>query len=235
MKKKIIASLPLVAMAATGAAFAQSSVNLYGNIDEAVTVVDGKNTWSGLNSGGNKDSYFGLRGTEDLGGGLKAQFVLESGIDASTGSGDGSSGLDFKRRATVGLAGNFGEVNLGRDETAAYKAMSQYDVFNHAGIGGSQAWGVNNGSNNDDKRKSNLVGYVSPSFGGLTFAANYAFGEQSNSTWKTKAYYDAAVSYAQGPWSATFAAEQQNNNQFGTYDVRQRSYSLGGGYDFGVA
>lgn len=235
MKKKIIASLPLVAMAATGAAFAQSSVNLYGNIDEAVTVVDGKNTWSGLNSGGNKDSYFGLRGTEDLGGGLKAQFVLESGIQADTGNGDGSNGLDFKRRATVGVLGNFGEVNLGRDETAAYKAMSRYDVFNHAGIGGSQAWGVNNDSSLDHKRKSNMVGYVSPNFGGVTFAANYAFGEQSNSTWKTKAYYDAAVSYAQGPWSATFAAEQQNNNQFGIYDVRQRSYSLGGGYDFGVA
>ena len=236
MKKKIIASLPLLAMAATGAAFAQSSVNLYGNIDEAVTVVDGKNTWSGLNSGGNKDSYFGLRGSEDLGGGLKAQFVLESGIHADTGNGDSSNGLDFKRRATVGLAGNFGEVNLGRDETAAYKAMSSYDVFNHAGIGGSQAWGVNNASNNDDKRKSNMVGYVSPNFGGVTFAANYAFGEQSNSTWKTKAYYDAAVSYAQGPWSATFAAEQQNNSDLaGVVNTRQRSYALGGGYDFGVA
>lgn len=236
MKKNIIATLPLIAMAATGAAFAQSSVNLYGNIDEAATVVNGKNTWSGLNSGGNKDSYFGLRGVEDLGGGLKAQFVLESGIDASTGNGDNSdsrkSGLDFKRRATVGLAGHFGEVNLGRDETVAYKAMQGYDVFNHAGIGGSQSWGV---GNNDDKRKDNLIGYVSPSFGGLTFAANYAFGEQDHSTWKTKAYYDAAVSYAQGPWSATFAAEQQNNTVLGGFDTRQRSYALGGGYDFGVA
>ena len=232
MKKKIIASLPLLAMAATGAAFAQSSVSLYGNIDEAVTVVNGKNTWSGLNSGGNKDSYFGLRGVEDLGSGLKAQFVLESGIQADTGNGDSSSGLDFKRRATVGLAGHFGEVNLGRDETAAYKALQGYDVFNHAGIGGSQSWGI---GNNDDKRKDNLIGYVSPSFGGLTFAANYAFGEQDHSTWKTKAYYDAAVSYAQGPWSATFAAEQQNNEDYLGANIRQRAYSVGAGYDFGVA
>lgn len=65
MKKKIIASLPLIAMASTGAVFAQSSVNLYGNLDEAVTVIDGKKTWSGLNSGGSSDSYFGLRGQED--------------------------------------------------------------------------------------------------------------------------------------------------------------------------
>ena len=231
MKKKIIASLPLLAMATTGAAFAQSSVQLYGNIDQAVTVVDGENTWSGLNSGGNKDSYFGLRGTEDLGNGLKAQFVLESGINADTGNGDSGSGVDFKRRATVGLLGNFGEVNLGRDETAAYKAMQRYDVFNHAGIGGTQSWGL---GNNDDKRKDNLIGYVSPNFGGLTFAANYALGEQSNSTWKTKAYYDAAVSYSQGPWSATFAAEQQNNSLLGGLDTRQRSYALGAGYDFGV-
>ena len=87
MKKKIIASLPLIAMASTGAVFAQSSVNLYGNLDEAVTVIDGKKTWSGLNSGGSSDSYFGLRGQEDLGNGLKAQFVLESGINADTGTG----------------------------------------------------------------------------------------------------------------------------------------------------
>lgn len=231
MKKNIIATLPLLALAATGTAFAQSSVTLFGNVDEAVTVIDGKNTWSGLNSGGSKDSYLGLRGVEDLGNGLKAQFWLESGINADTGTGDSSSGLDFKRRATVGVMGSFGELHLGRDETAAYKAMQGYDVFNHAGIGGSQSWGM---GNNDDKRKDNLVAYVSPNFGGLTFSANYAFGETNQSTWKTKAYYDAAVSYAQGPWSATFAAEQQNNSLVGIQDTRQRAYSLGGGYDFGV-
>ena len=230
MKKKIIATLPLLAAAATGSAFAQSSVTLFGNVDAAATVIDGKNTWSGLNSGGNKDSYFGLRGVEDLGGGLKAQFWLESGINAGTGAGDSGSGVDFKRRATVGLMGNFGEVNLGRDETAAYKAMKRYDVFHHAGIGGSQAWGI---GNNDDKRKDNLIGYVSPSFGGVTFSANYAFGETNQSTWKTKAYYDAAVSYDQGPWSASLAAEQQNNVDFGGANIRQRAYAVGTGYDFG--
>ena len=230
MKKKIMATLPLLAAAATGSAFAQSSVTLFGNVDAAATVVDGHNTWSGLNSGGNKDSYFGLRGVEDLGGGLKAQFWLESGINADTGTGDSGSGVDFKRRATVGLMGNFGEVNLGRDETAAYKAMKRYDVFHHAGIGGSQAWGI---GNNDDKRKDNLIGYVSPSFGGVTFSANYAFGETNQSTWKTKAYYDAAVSYDQGPWSASLAAEQQNNVDFGGANIRQRAYAVGTGYDFG--
>lgn len=232
MKKKIIATLPLLAMAATGTAFAQSSITLFGNVDEAVTAVHGENTWSGLKSGGNKDSYFGLRGVEDLGGGLKAQFWLEAGIHADDGTGESENGgLDFKRRATVGLAGNFGEVNLGRDETAAYRSMKRFDVFNHAGIGGSQAWGI---GNNDDKRKDNMIGYVSPSFGGVTFSANYAFGEQDHSTWKTKAYYDAAVSYDQGPWSATFAAEQQNNENYLTSNTRQRAYSLGAGYDFGV-
>lgn len=233
MKKKIIASLPLIAMASTGAVFAQSSVNLYGNLDEAVTVIDGKKTWSGLNSGGSSDSYFGIRGQEDLGSGLKAQFVLESGINADTGTGENGSGLDFKRRATVGVLGNFGEVHLGRDETAAYKAMDRYDVFNHAGIGGSRAWTLHN--DRDDERKDNMIAYVSPNFGGLTFAANYAFGEQGNSTWKTKAYYNAAVSYENGPWSAAFAAEQQNNIDYDTSNIRQRAYSLGGSYDFGVA
>ncbi len=105
-------------------------------------------------SGATKTATSGLRGTEDLGNGLKAQFVLESGINADTGNGDSGSGLDFKRRATVGLLGNFGEVHLGRDETAAYKAMQRYDAFNHAGIGGTQSWGL---GSNDDKRKDNLI------------------------------------------------------------------------------
>lgn len=230
MKKKLIASLPFLAAAAAGSAFAQSSLTLFGNVDAAATVIDGQNTWSGLKSGGNKDSYFGLRGVEDLGGGLKAQFWLESGINADSGSGDSGDGLDFKRRSTIGLKGNFGEVNLGRDETAAYKAMKRYDVFNHSGIGGSQAWGV---GNNDDKRKDNLIGYASPSFGGVTLSANYAFGETNHSTWKTKAYYDAAVSYNQGPWSASLAMEQQNNVDFTGANIRQRAYSLGSSYDFG--
>lgn len=245
MKKKVLAVLPLIAFG--GTAFAQSSVTLFGTVDQAATYINGSDKWSGLQSGGNMDSHIGFRGTEDLGGGLKAQFWLESGILADQGTGDSGGGLDFKRRATVGLLGNFGEVRLGRGETASYRSMKQFDVFNNAGIGGSQMFsdGFNTGgiSNNDlaplgySKRKDNMVSYLSPDWSGFGVAADYAFGESSDNTWERGAYYGLALTYKQGPWNAALAAEQQNNTSLptlnSTFDYRQRAYSAGLGYDFG--
>lgn len=244
MKRKFLAVLPFVAL--SGAAFAQSSVTLFGTVDEAATYVRGDHNWSGLQSGGNSDSYIGFRGIEDLGAGLKAQFWLEAGILADQGSGDSGDGLDFKRRATVSLLGNFGEVRLGRGESATYRAMKHFDVFNNAGIGGSQMFsdGFNTaGAYNSlaslgySKRKDNMVSYLSPDFSGFGFAADYAFGESSDNTWERGAYTGLALTYNQGPWSAALAAEQQNNTSLPTinspFDYRQRAYSAGLGYDFG--
>ena len=244
MKKKLWVTLPLIALG--GTAFAQSSVTLFGTVDEAVTYIRGDDNWSGLQSGGNMDSFIGFRGTEDLGSGLKAQFWLESGIRADSGSGESDGGLDFKRRATVGLLGNFGEIHLGRAETATYRTMKRFDVFNNAGIGGSQMFtdGFNTGdaATNElaplgySKRKDNLVSYTSPRWGGFGFAADYGFGESREKTLKRGAYGSLALTYDQGPWSAALAAEQQNNTSLPTlnspFDYRQRAYTAGLGYDF---
>lgn len=245
MKKKLLLALPLVAMG--GAAFAQSSVTLFGTVDEAVTYIRGDENWSGLQSGGNTDSHIGFRGTEDLGGGLKAQFWLEAGILADTGSGDSGGGLDFKRRATVGLLGNFGEIRLGRDESAAYRSMKGFDVFNNAGIGGTKMWA--DGFNTtapyyDAKRKDNMVSYYSPNWGGFNFGASYAFGEKTftGSTTdglKRGAYGGLALGYNNGPWNAALTAEQQNGITVPVgvpavnIDLKERAYSAGLGYDFG--
>lgn len=245
MKKKLLATLPLIALG--GTAFAQSSVTLFGTVDEAATYIRGDENWSGLRSGGNSDSFIGFRGTEDLGGGLKAQFWLEAGILADQGTGDSGGGLDFKRRATVSLLGNFGEIRLGRGETAAYRSMKRFDVFNNAGIGGSQMFsdGFNTGGVaynglsplGYSKRKDNLVSYISPNWSGFGFSADYGFGESSEKTWKRGAYGALALTYDQGPWSAALTAEQQNNTSLPTlyspFDYRQRAYSAGLGYDFG--
>ncbi|MGE8396727.1 MAG: porin, partial [Comamonas sp.] len=85
MKKSLIA---LAALAASGFAMAQSSVTLFGVVDTGVTYVDGGTNWSGLTSGNNATSRLGFRGVEDLGGGLKANFWLEAGINADSGAGD---------------------------------------------------------------------------------------------------------------------------------------------------
>lgn len=125
MKKSLIA---LAALAAVGAASAQSSVTLYGVIDTnygwARTTVKNlngvsgteKTTTTGLNAaGGNMSgSRWGLRGQEDLGNGLAAVFNVEAGFSSNSGAFDAGG---FNRRAVVGLKGGFGQVLLGRDYT----------------------------------------------------------------------------------------------------------------------
>lgn len=241
MKKKLLAAIPLVALG--GAAFAQSSVTLFGTVDQAATYINGSDNWSGLQSGGNMDSRIGFRGTEDLGAGLKAQFWLESGILADTGSGDSGGGLDFKRRATVGLLGNFGEIRLGRDESAAYRTMKNFDVFNNAGIGGARMWDNNlpvlAPLDYDSRRKDNSISYYSPNWGGFNFGVNYGFGERPTDTWENGSYWGASLGYDNGPWSAALTAEQQNNilvplpGAPADVGFKDRAYSVGLGYDFG--
>ena len=192
MKKSLIA---LAVLAASGAAMAQSSVTLYGVADAGVTYLNGADNWSGVTSGNNLTSRLGFRGTEDLGGGLKANFVLEGGFNLDNGDGasgyagaKAGEGFQFKRRSTVGLAGSFGEVRLGRELTAAYNATARYDVFGSVGIGQSRLWadgGVVDASANatavtTNQRISNALTYVSPDFSGFKVGVNYGFGETTN-------------------------------------------------------
>jgi len=261
MKKSLIA---LAAVAVSGAAFAQSSVTVFGVVDSAVSYVNGQDNWSGLNSGGNQTSRLGFRGVEDLGGGLKANFWLEAGILADNGSGKSgysanetsSDALAFKRRATVGLSGNFGEVRMGRELTAAYNATSRYDVFGQVGYGASKVWtdaGVNGDSTT--QRVSNMVTYLSPDFSGFRANVNYGFGEDKDaqtgkSSNSASRYMGAGLTYDNGPLSLGLGLERRNAGantaEFsaplppatapvfeGEYDVN--AWSLGGSYNFGVA
>ena len=249
MKKSLIA---LAVLAASGAAMAQSSVTLYGVADAAVTYVNGLDNWTGLSSGANKTSRLGFRGVEDLGGGLKANFVLEGGfnLDAGDGKSGGAtdSGFQFKRQSTVGLAGNFGEVRLGRELTAAFNATARYDVFGSVGIGQSRLWadgGVldasgtpvanQNGTSlvTTNQRISNALTYVSPDFSGFKVGLNYGFGETTTGN-SDSGYLGAGLMYDNGPLSLGLGLERLNNgaNSVATSDID--AWSLGGSYDFGV-
>ena len=247
MKKSLIA---LAVLAASGAAMAQSSVTLYGVADAGVTYLNGADNWSGVTSGNNLTSRLGFRGVEDLGGGLKANFVLEGGINLDSGDGKSGgatgTGFEFKRRSTVGLSGGFGEVRMGREFTAAYNATARYDVFGMVGIGQSRLWAdgaiadpINNvnanaGAVTTNQRISNALTYVSPDFSGFKVGVNYGFGETTNGN-SDSGYLGAGLMYDNGPLSLGLGLERLNSGANTVVASDIDAWSLGGSYNFGVA
>ena len=119
-----------------------------------------------LDSSGLNTSRFGVRGVEDLGGGLKAGFWLESQVDTDTGIGGGGSAF-WGRRATVSLAGDFGEVRLGRNKTVSRLHIEDFDPTAFTGLGSVSVVYSNLGSGNGTSfgRADNLASYSLP--GGL--------------------------------------------------------------------
>ena len=193
MKKSLLALAALGAFA--GVAHAQSSVTLYGIVDVGFnmnTNAGGSHKYD-MSSGVLQGSRFGLRGTEDLGGGLKALFVLENGFDVTNGK-LGQGGLMFGRQAYVGLSSQFGTVTLGR----------QYDsVVDYVGpLESGDQWGGYIGAHpgdldnfNNAYRTNNTVKFTSANYGGLTFGGTYSFGGQAgnftgNQIWSLGAGYN---------------------------------------------
>ena len=244
MKKSLVA---LAVLAASGAAMAQSSVTLFGVVDAGITYAKASGSKSnyGMTNSGNATSRLGFRGVEDLGGGLKAGFWLEGAIqnDSGTASGGGAAGpgFEFKRRSTVSLMGNFGEVRLGRELTAAYNAVSQYDVFGQVGIGQN----ISFGQGGAPFRVGNMVSYYTPNMSGFSAAVNYGFGEYTGAS-STNRYIGGSVGYDNGPLSVALGLEQYNKPVGTVTDPatglpvnailldKEQSYGLGGSYNFGV-
>ncbi len=243
MKKSLIA---LAVLAASGAAMAQSSVTLFGVMDVGVGHSSGTNSVTGLTNGGLKTSRLGVRGVEDLGGGLKAGFWLEGGINADTGDGNKNGayggGLQFKRRSTISLMGdNWGEVRLGRDNTAHYNNLLAFDPFDATGSGGlmkNQITGI-------DDRKSNTISYFLPSnLGGFYGQVQYIFGEKAGSSTSGLTNngdgYAIRGGYANGPLNigADYMRIKKNavaDNSTATALLQDAdAYGIGASYDFGV-
>lgn len=225
MKKTLIALAVLAS--ASGVAMAQSSVTMFGVVDVGVGYVKGDQSVSGLTQSGNSSSRLGFRGVEDLGGGLKAGFWLEGAVspDVGTGAGGGATGpgFEFKRRSTISLMGNFGEIRMGRELTAGYSKPSSYDPFGQVGLGAFNAW--------SGSRVSNAVSYNTPAMGGLFATVHYGFGEQAAST-AAGSYFGLAGGYDNGPLSVTLAADQLKSTVVGADATK--TWSLGASYDLGV-
>lgn len=229
MKKSLVA---LAALAVVGAASAQSTVTLFGIVDASYAHTSGGGvSRDGMTNSGLNSSRLGFKGTEDLGGGLKAGFWLEGDLMNDVGAGrSAGGGLDFARRSYVSLTGGFGEVRLGREYSPTFWNTTIYDPFGTNGIGSSNAPGMI--GNVNAVRSNNSVSYLM-SAGGVSVHAMYAFGEQpSNIDSNVGDYAGIRVAYAAGPLDIA-AAFGNAKGAIGADDVR--TVNFGVSYDLGMA
>lgn len=227
MKKSLLALAVLGAFA--GAASAQTNVTIYGVVDAGITHENGAaGSVTKLATGVQSGNRLGFKGSEDLGGGLKANFQIENGFDLDTGKARQGGAL-FGRQAYVGLSGGFGAVNAGRQYNPVFTALDAIDPFG-TGLTGASTNLMGFGAT-VDSRINNALTYTSPELSGFTFNGMYGFGEVPGSTSSSR-YYGLSVGYARGPVSAFLAYDNANN---ATDTNTTKELLLGGTYNFGVA
>ena len=208
MKKSLLALATLTAFA--GAASAQSSVTLFGIIDAGYGRVSaGGKSVTGISNSSLNSSRLGFRGVEDIGGGMRAGFWLEAALSNDDGN---AAGLNFQRRSTVSLMGNFGEIRLGRDYTPSFWNTAIYDPFGVNGIGTANTPGMISAAgvatNTTAVRSNNTIGYFLPGgLGGFNGQVQYGFGEvASNAPNRGQGnYFGFRFGYAAGPLAANYA------------------------------
>jgi len=214
LKKKILTTAILASIA--GVAHAQSSVTLYGLIDAGISYVSNVKDATGGSShafqygdGVASGSRWGLRGAEDLGGGLKAIFVLESGFNSGNGT-SGQGGALFGRQAYVGLTkSNIGTISLGRQYSFSTDILGANYSTGANTAAGNYAYHVNDVDQLTSSRINNAAKFTSANFSGFTFGALYGFSNQ-------------AGAFAGSPTTSTTT----NNGS-------SRAYSFGANYAYG--
>lgn len=231
MKKSLIA---IAVLAASGTSFAQSSVTLYGIADVYLASVKANgSTTTRLDSGGVNISRWGIKGSEDLGGGLKANFKLEQGFDVSTGAATsstvnefpGTGSQAFDRQAYVGLSGGFGEIQLGKSWSAYDDVEGTSDAMWNAGAL-STMWNGGKSGNYID-RPINGIKYITPTMSGLTGAVSYSLKEGSTTLPSVAA---VSLDYAAGPLGAQVGYQVESTTNLA--DVK--FLRLGASYNLGM-
>ena len=251
MKKTLAALAVLGAFA--GSAMA-ADVTLYGLVDYGFSyehldgdssTYDAQDTFQ-MKSGQNSGSRFGLKGTEDLGNGMKVSFVLENGFSADTGALSTSNTL-FDRQATLALSGAFGEVAFGRTGQLA-SSLGSYGLL--GGISPfSTGWGDFSGVKfvqaKGHTRYNNMVTYKTPSFAGVTAFAQYSFGDSNTDKGYTEGkatadrYYGLGVTYKNQDLYLVGTIDSVNYGSVQTPASKTSlddslTVTLGGNYNFGV-
>ena len=237
MKKSLLALAVLTAV--TGAASAQSSVTLYGKVDLGLVLDSGSPSGKSVRvaSGVTGGSRIGFKGVEDLGGGMKAAFQLETGYcaDSAAGAPNFCTGSNqfMGRQAHGDLTGAFGAISAGRQYSLGFNNLSTIDPFGTGFAGQS-----NNSSaagvymvDPSGIRLNNSVTYSTPNMGGFTVSAEAALGEQTGN-WQANRETGAGLTYASGPAYVGFSFYDVSNSAGN--GAARKNYTLGGTYDFGV-
>ena len=213
MKKTALA---LLAISASGLSAAQSTVTLYGVADVALSKTTGSATQLVSSATQNNGtSRWGMRGTEDLGGGLKAGFNFESQVSLLDGA---TSAALFARAANVTLSGGFGSVKAGRSLTPSWYGTMAWELTqsaNYAVVNSQFGYGGLNSRHNSE------VSYTSPNWGGLNVTVGHLFAANNSNVAKN----DVNLIYRAGPLSAALVYNKLDN--------KGKNLSLGAAYNFG--
>jgi predicted porin len=242
MKKTLVA---LAALASFGAAFAQSSVTLYGRIDASIgstkTTTGGVTTADPgiqIRSGGHTGSRWGMRGTEDLGGGLRANFQLEQGFNIDNGAASAAANA-FHRLAMVGLSGGFGALTVGRQYDMVDTAYANYDAMGYSGYSAmGYAFNVGcpgagaPGTGDCVARQNNSVQYKTPAMGGFGLTAMWAPGENKAAGFSAGNMFGVLANYANGPLDVGLMWQ---SNKAGGAARAITNHMLGASYNLGMA
>ncbi len=241
MQKKLIV-LAVAGLVSSGAFAAENNVTLYGIIDlglvhdsGSIAGVPTSGSSSRLDSGVAAGDRIGIKGTEDLGGGLKTNFVAETGFCADTTVNGYCTGANnfMGRQAWLNLSGNFGTVQAGRQYVPEFlMILAPIDPFGMGSAG--QAGNLfNPGVSAGNPRANNAVAYITPDMGGFTGVYAHSFGEVTNNS-KSGAADTVAGSYANGPLYVA-ASYITANDAAGNSGDGLKTSDVGASYDFGVA
>ena len=228
--KKLALAAALTALATSVSA---QNVTVYGVIDSGFQKHDnGTGSYTRGSDNALATSRLGFRGTEDLGGGLRANFQIEGLLNPNTGS-MGSTTVAtnevFNREAWVGIAGAFGEIRMGRQDVTYAQDIdigtSQFNNFGNRAINGTA---IELGTD-----QKNVVKYISPTMSGFSLQLGYGSANNAGATTDTSGdQKGAAISFTKG--AVKLFAGVHNNDATATAGKRD-FVSYGGSYDFGVA
>lgn len=215
MKLNTIA-LALGLVACSGLASAQSSVTLYGVADIGLTKITGKTTQL-ISSGtqNNGTSRWGVRGSEDMGGGLKAGFNFEAQLSLLDGA---TAANQFARQANMSLGGGFGTLKAGRSLTPSWYGVMAWELTgsaNYSVVNSQFGYGGVNSRHNAE------VSYTSPNMGGLSVTVGHLFAPNNGNVAKN----DINVMYKSGPLAASLVYNKLDN--------KGKNMALGASYNFG--